>query len=102
MKLYKVWTSDLSAPILLVKAENQAEAMRSARKENHRYDLIEECKAENKCPHFRKNVYTVQRDTPQGKRHVIDKIEYRCMGAKWAPLCHCKGNKDKCDFRYKF
>ena len=98
MKWYKVYTSDLSAPVLLIKAASETEALRKAREESRSYDLIEEYKAANKCEYYRREKLVTQRTTPQGMRHVV-KIEVtRCLRSQLKPPCTCKGIKEKCDF----
>ena len=98
MKWYKVYTSDLSAPVLLIKAATEAEALRKAREESRSYDLIEEYKAANKCEYFRREKIQTQRTTPQGMRHVIQKtVEYckYCFHERTVH-CTCKGIREKC------
>ncbi|MBE6630901.1 MAG: hypothetical protein E7624_08655 [Ruminococcaceae bacterium] len=98
MKWYKVWTSDLSAPIMLIKANTPHEALKKAREENRSYDLIEEYKQANKCEHFRRQKIVYQRTTPQGMRHVVERTVDRCFAFKYTPPCMCKGIKANCDF----
>lgn len=98
MKWFKAWTSDLSAPVLLLKAENETDALKKAKEESPNYDLIEEYKAANKCKYFRREKLQEQRTTPQGMRHVVERTVERCIRSKYNPLCYCKGNKEKCDF----
>lgn len=98
MSWYKVWTSDLSAPVLLLKADNPQEALKKAKEESRSYDLIEEYKPANKCKFFRRDKIVQQRTTPQGMRHVVERTVDRCFAFRYTPPCTCKGIKANCDF----
>ena len=98
MKWYKVWTSDLSAPIMLIRAESQPQALKKAREENRSYDQIEEYKAANKCDCYRKRTVRESRWTITGHQYTVEKVVGYCIGTKEQEICRCKGIKEKCDF----
>ena len=96
MKWFKVWTSDLSAPVMLIKAEDQREALKKAKEESRSYDRIEEYKPANKCRFFTKSKQTEWRQTLTGKHYPVTVTVDFCKPHQSA--CTCKGIKANCDF----
>ena len=96
MKWYKVWTSDLSAPVLLLKAESLKEAIRKAKEESPSYDQGEEYKSANKCRFFTKNKQTEWRQPLIGKPYPVTVTVDYCKPHNSS--CTCKGVKADCDF----
>lgn len=94
MKWYKVWTSDLSAPVMLIKAEDQREALKKAKEESRSYDQVQEYKEANKCKFFTKRKQTEWRWTLTGRQYPIETTVAICRPLS-AP-CQCNGTKENC------
>lgn len=96
MKWYKVWTSDLSAPVMLIKAEDQREALKKAKEESRSYDQVQEYKEANKCKFFTKRKQTEWRHTMTGRQYPVEVVAAYCRPHN-SP-CRCNGERAKCDF----
>lgn len=97
-KWFKVWTSDLSAPVLLIKAETLGDAIASAKRENPSYTLGEEYRQANRCEHYRKEYRREPCETLTGRTYYKTIMGGVCYRAAGVPLCKCGGHKEKCDF----
>ena len=98
MKWFKVWTSDLSAPVLLIKAADAREAIRKAREDGAHYDQAKEYKPASRCPHHGKQEITTYRWSLTGKQYPVKKTVGYCMATADNRFCTCKGIKANCDF----
>ena len=97
MKIYKVWTSDLSAPVLIIKAENLQEAVAQARQENPAYTHGEEYRQAGKCPYYRRQRQKERRTSWTGQTYYTEVTMNLCYHDKSLSLrCSCAGRKDKC------
>ena len=97
-KWYKVWTKDLSAPVLLIKAETLAEAIKQAKNENPAYTEGEEYKNANKCKYFRRGIAREPQQSLTGSTYYIQRTVTTCYATGLSVECKCKGNKDNCEF----
>ena len=52
MKWYKVWTHDMTEPVLIIKAESLDDAIAAAKRNDPAYTLGEEYKEANRCDHY--------------------------------------------------
>ena len=98
MKWFKVWTNDMSAPVLIIKAETVGDAIAAARRENASYACGEEYRQANRCEHYRKENRREPRETLTGKTYYKMITCGVCYAITGAPRCRCAGHKDQCDF----
>lgn len=96
-KWYKVWTRDMSAPVLLIKAETLSEAIKQAKGESPAYAVGEEYKHANKCKYFRRGAVREPRQSLAGSTYYIERTVTTCYATGLSVECKCKGNKDNCE-----
>ncbi len=101
MKYYKIWTHDMSGPILIVRAESLKEALTNARKDNPSYTQGEEYKEANKCPFFRRQKIKEPRRTQEGRPYIYEYTAELCIGQRNNTRCDCKGDRSRCKLRRK-
>ena len=102
MKYYKIWTADLSAPVLIIKAESLDKAIATAKYDNPTYTLGEEYKQANKCHCYRREQIKEKRTTLTGQTYYADitvGVCYNTVNRPWR--VKCSGQRDKCQLSPK-
>ena len=99
-KWYKIWTKDLSAPVLLIKAETLSEAIKKAKEENPAYAIGEEYKHANKCKYFRRGIAREPQQSLTGSTYYIQRTVTTCYATGRSIECKCKGDKDNCELHH--
>lgn len=99
MKYFKVYTADLSAPVLIVKAESLDDAIATAKRNDLAYTLGEEYKEANRCDRYRRQQIKEQRTTMTGRTYYVDFTVSVCYGSSQPRRCRCGGHRDKCELK---
>lgn len=99
MKWYKVWTHDMTEPVLIIKAGSLAEAIAAAKKESPSYVDGQEYKQANKCRYYRRQQFKERRESLTGRSYYVEITAGVCYRDPAQPCrCRCNGDETECDF----